>query len=434
MTTSIPPQELLRKPRARRSLPLFDRHLQHAGLEGARAEDARYRPLYVVWEITMACDQACRHCGSRSGHRRPDELTTAECLDLVAQMRELGVTEVTLIGGEAYLRDDFLEIARAITQRGMACSITTGGRGITRELAEAMFQAGLQTASVSLDGNADTHDRIRDLRGSFRSALAAIDQLRAAGLRVAVNTQVNRLTLEVLDELLDTLIARGVQRWHPIMTVPMGRAADEPELVLQPYELLDVFPRLAALKQRADAAGILFIPSNNVGYFGPYEHILRGNFKSGYGGSCGAGKTSMGIEADGSIKGCPGLPSDAYIGGNVREHRLREIWERGKPLRYTRDRTRDDLWGYCHDCYYAEECMGGCTWTSHVFFGRPGNNPYCHHRALELGRQGRRERVVQSISADGRPFDHGAFRIELEDCAPLETVQLASSGAPSVGE
>ena len=46
-------------------------------------------------------------------------------------MHALGVTEVTLIGGEAYLRPDFLEIAEAICACGMACSITTGGRGVT---------------------------------------------------------------------------------------------------------------------------------------------------------------------------------------------------------------------------------------------------------------------------------------------------------------
>jgi hypothetical protein len=63
--------------------------------------------------------------------------------------------------------------------------------------------------------------------------------------------------------------------------------------------------------------------------------------------------------------------------------------------------------------------MAGCTWTSHVFFGRPGNNPYCHHRALELARSGRRERLVHSVDAEGRPFDHGAFRIEVESCEPL---------------
>ena len=59
--------------------------------------------------------------------------------------------------------------------------------------------------------------------------------------------------------------------------------------------------------------------------------------------------------------------------------------------------------------------MSGCTWTSFVTFGKPGNNPYCHHRALEMQRAGKRERIVKVHEAPGQPFDHGVFRIEVED-------------------
>jgi hypothetical protein len=76
--------------------------------------------------------------------------------------------------------------------------------------------------------------------------------------------------------------------------------------------------------------------------------------------------------------------------------------------------------------------MGGCTWTSHVFFGRPGNNPYCHHRALELLRAGRRERLVQEKPAEGRPFDHGTFRIVEESCDPSAAPALLQ-GDPASG-
>jgi hypothetical protein len=46
-----------------------------------------------------------------------------------------------------------------------------------------------------------------------------------------------------------------------------------------------------------------------------------------------------------------------------------------------------------------------------VLLGRPGNNPYCHHRALELTREGKRERVVRAAPAPGEPFDYGRFEI-----------------------
>ncbi|NVB81718.1 MAG: heme biosynthesis protein, partial [Kofleriaceae bacterium] len=45
--------------------------------------------MLAVWEITLACDLACGHCGSRAGRARPDELSTAEALSLVDQLADL---------------------------------------------------------------------------------------------------------------------------------------------------------------------------------------------------------------------------------------------------------------------------------------------------------------------------------------------------------
>jgi radical SAM protein with 4Fe4S-binding SPASM domain len=392
-------------PPARRHLPLAPE---------ARDVD-EVRPIYAVWEITLRCDLACVHCGSRAGRARPDELTTAECLDLVDQMADLGVREVTLIGGEAYLRDDWLEIVRALRRRGLQASMTTGGRGLTTERIAAAAAAGLQSVSVSLDGLEETHDRLRGVRGSYQAALSALANLRAAGIPISVNTQVNRLSMSELPSILETVIAVGGRAWQVQLTAAMGRAADQPDLLPQPFDMLELFPVLAQLKRRCDEAGVRLWPGNNIGYFGPYESVLRGSMPRGHMASCGAGCTTLGIEADGAIKGCPSLQTDPWTGGNLRDASLRDIWERSAALRYTRDRTVDDLWGYCRTCYYAETCRAGCTWTAFSLFGRAGNNPLCHHRALELQRQGKRERLVPVAAAPGQPFDNGRFDILIEE-------------------
>jgi radical SAM protein with 4Fe4S-binding SPASM domain len=385
----------------------------------------RVRPIYAVWEITLRCDLGCQHCGSRAGHARSDELSSEECLDLVAQMAALGVKEVTLIGGEAYLRPDWLEIVAAVRRHGMDCTMTTGGRGITEERAAQAAAAGLMSVSVSLDGVGATHDRLRALTGSYAAAVRAMVHLRAAGIPVSVNSQINRWTWQELPQLLEVLIEQRAHAWQLALTVPMGRAADRPELLLQPYELLEVFPLLARLHPRAEAAGVRIFPGNNVGYFGPYEELLRQRMPGQHSSSCGAGRSTLGLEADGTVKGCPSLHTSDWGGGNVRTSSLRDVWERAAPLRYTRDRTPDDLWGYCRDCYYAAECMSGCTWMTHSLFGKPGNNPYCHHRALEMQRAGLRERVVLRERAPGAPFDHGVFELVSEPfdtaSAPLST-------------
>ncbi len=189
--------------------------------------DLAWRPIYAVWEITLQCDLACRHCGSRAGRARPDELTTEQALDLVRQMADLGVKEVTLIGGEAYLRDDWAQLVREIRERGMLCSITTGGRAFTPERAAAAKQAGVQAVSVSIDGVRETHDRVRALTGSFDAAMVSIRNLRDAGIpAMPRNTQINRLNIMEPEAVFDVLPsstarARGSRRDH---ATAMGRA------------------------------------------------------------------------------------------------------------------------------------------------------------------------------------------------------------------
>lgn len=394
-------------PPAKRTLALADE---------VRALDAAARPILAVWEITLACDLACGHCGSRAGRARPDELSTAEALDLVDQLAELGVIEVVLIGGESYLRADWLELIARIAERGMEPLLTTGGRGMTLERARAAKQAGLLSASVSLDGLEATHDRQRGVAGSFAAALRAIEHLREADVGISANTQINRLSMAELPDVLETIIARGAHSWQIQLTVPMGRAADHPDWILQPSDLLELFPMLGKLAARCQEADVLLWPGNNVGYFGPYETTLRGTLPRGHGVGCGAGVWGLGIEADGTIKGCPSMATATWGSGNIRDARLVDLWERSIPMRYNRDRTAEgSLWGFCRTCYYADVCKGGCTWTGEALLGKPGNNPLCHHRALEFARQGKRERLVQVEAAPGLPFDQGRFEIVVED-------------------
>jgi hypothetical protein len=77
--------------------------------------------------------------------------------------------------------------------------------------------------------------------------------------------------------------------------------------------------------------------------------------------------------------------------------------------------------------------MGGCSWTTHVLFGKTGNNPFCHHRALELMRDGRRERLVRVKAAEGTPFDYGRFEI-IEEPWPEDDLERFRAMAANASE
>jgi Y-X(10)_GDL-associated radical SAM protein len=385
-----------------------------------RREDdfRRYIPVHVVWEITLACDLKCLHCGSRAGQRRPRELTTAECLGVVEALARLGTREVSLIGGEAYLRSDWTEIIRAIRSYGMYCAIQSGGRNLTPQRLGEAVKAGLNGLGVSLDGLAPLHDRVRNVSSSFAKALDTLRRAREAGLHTSVNTQIGAETMTDLPELMDTIIDVGAKHWQVQLTVAMGNAVDNDELLLQPHRLKELMPLLARLYREGIDRGLLMTLGNNIGYFGPYEHLWRGfGDERIHWTGCSAGQTSLALEADGTVKGCPSLATVGFAGGNVRDLSLQEIWRTSEAIHFGRLRSVDDLWGFCSTCYYADVCRAGCTWTSHSLLGKPGNNPYCHYRVLELEKRGLRERVVKIRDAAKASFAVGKFNLITERIA-----------------
>ncbi len=403
-----------------------------------RTEDdiRRNVPVHVVWEITLACDLKCQHCGSRAGARRERELTTTEAMEVVAALARLGAREVTLIGGEAYLRKDWVDIVRAIRSQGMRCTVQTGGRNLNEARLSAAVEAGLQGIGVSIDGLEPLHDELRGVSGSFVKALDAVRLARAHGIGVGVNTQVGARTMADLPALLDTIGPAGATHWQIQLTVAMGNAVDHDALLLQPYQVGELMPLLARLYREGLDRGVVMAVGNNIGFFGPYEHELRGlGDDTVHWTGCAAGQNVLGIEADGTIKGCPSLRTVGYAGGNVRDARLEDIWNGAEEIHFGRLRSVDDLWGFCRSCYYADVCRGGCTWTADSLFGRPGNNPYCHHRVLELEGRGLRERIVKTRDAPDKPFAIGEFELIVEmlpgrtDVAIPAAAQAAGGGA-----
>jgi radical SAM protein with 4Fe4S-binding SPASM domain len=332
----------------------------------------------------------------------------------------MGVGEVALIGGEAYMRNDFILVIREIRKAGMMATMVTGGYGMTKDRAAAAVEAGIVSVSVSIDGLQESHDRVRNTPDSWDRAFRALQYLREAGSRVTVNSQINVWTRHELMDLLELIAAEGVHAWQIQITVPHGNAADHPEILLQPHMMLELFETIDKVLDRAADLGVKIYPGNSLGYFGPYEYKLRRHqmAKTGHYPGCQAGTSAIGIESNGLIKGCPSLGGETNIGGNWRDQGLEFLWSSTPQLTSIRQRTVDDLWGYCRECYYADICMGGCTAVSEPVLGRPGNNPFCHHRALEMDRQGLRERIEFVRKAPDIAFGTALFRVVREHKDP----------------
>ncbi len=361
-----------------------------------------YRPRTCVWELTLACDLRCGHCGSRAGKPRSAELSTGESLDVVAELVELGCERVTLSGGEPTLRPGWDAIGRAFAVRSVQVNMVTNGAYRSEQAACAVAgrarDAGLCNVGVSIDGPEAVHDRQRG-PGTFARALRAVEAFRRVGLPVGFTTTVDRRNLGRLEEVRQLAIDVGASLLRLQLAKPMGSMCEQRDAALRPEDLLELVPRLAGMKRRGEIA---IAVGDSIGYFGAPEEVLRGADRGGrrerwHG--CQAGMQAIGLEADGGVKGCLSLQAkwgerDPFLEGNVRERRLVDIWTDPAAFAYNRRFSPDSLTGGCASCRHARICRGGARCVSSAFLGSMTEDPYCYHRVSERLVQPRRRKVA----------------------------------------
>jgi MoaA/NifB/PqqE/SkfB family radical SAM enzyme len=340
-----------------------------------------FRPRVAVWEITRACNLSCGHCGTGAGAPREGELTREEALDVVHQLAALGNQVLTLSGGEPTIRPDWPDLAAAAAAAGINVNMVTNGQSAEPEqLAQEVCRAGLCNVGVSLDGLEATHDQLRR-PGAFRRACTTVMTLAEAGIWVDVMVTVNRLNLKELPELYALVDRLGAQGLRCQLGKPMGNQTDRKDLTLQRKEMLQLLPLLNGL---ACSPGPVVRLGDSVGHFSPFERHFRGDLGQQYRWQgCGAGRSAIGIQADGSIKGCLSLQprageADRFIEGNVRDLPLAELWHRPGAFAQHRDWNEEMLQGPCASCGHRLRCRGGASCAAHAWTGKLGNNPMCY--------------------------------------------------------
>lgn len=338
------------------------------------ASDA-YVPEACVWEITLACNMRCRHCGSRAGQARRHELSLDECLDVARQLRDLGCQRVTFIGGEVFLFKHWDVVAHWLSSCGILVNIITNGTLLGERQLEQIQRAGLANVGVSIDGLADTHDHIRNVPGAFATAMDGLSRLRELAIPTAAVTTLMAVNMDELDDLHAELAARGVGLWQLQIATAMGNMQDAADLLLDPDRVPDVI-RFIVDKRREGR--IWVYPGDDIGYFNEHEPGLRSvpGFESQWSG-CQAGLRVVGIDSVGNVKGCESLCSETFIEGNLRQESLADIWYKEGNFAYNRQFDVSMLAGHCAGCDKGSVCRGGCRGACAFTSGHPFDNPYC---------------------------------------------------------
>ncbi len=346
----------------------------------ALVEHYPFIPETCTWELTLQCNLNCGHCGSHAGAPRPGEMDAATAKRVASELAALGCKRLTLSGGEPSLSSYWTDVARVATDGGIKVNMITNGLKADRDFIRKAKDAGLVNFGVSLDGLEAQHDSIRGRVGMFRRVMTFLDDCAAERMPIGVITTVGKNNMLSLEALHDIVAPRAFV-WQIQLAEAMGNQRLQTHPQIDPTDLLHIIPALARLirKGRIDIR-----TADNIGYFGPFESVLRKSRKSSIPCwvGCYAGCRHLGIQADGTVKGCLSMQAVEGGEGSLTRTPLAEIWNRPGAFAYNRDFRVDNLSGFCRACEHMEICRGGCHSMRACEGGT--DNPFCYHRVATL--------------------------------------------------
>ena len=319
----------------------------------------------AVWEFTLACNLRCSHCGSSAGQARSNELDTKECYRLCEELASLNCRDVSLMGGEPFLRRDCFSVARCVKQLGMNLSFVSNGT-VLEEYLDEIERVEPKVVGISLDGMKENHERIRG-KDTWDKAVHAVEALRNRGIQTTVITTVSKVNFKDLPKMKDLLLKKGVN-WQIQTAMPFGNFQKEFTLSKEEYYATALFIAKERIRNKFED-----LPVVGAHCYGYYSRVLPGCRWNG----CQAGMSSIGITSDGNIVGCLSMGNNRFIEGNVRERSIIDMWNDSDTFGYNRKKELMMPGSNCSGCRHEPECKGGCNSVSYSLTGQFHNNPYC---------------------------------------------------------
>lgn len=304
----------------------------------------------LFWECTLRCNMACRHCGSDcKAVSNVPEMPFEDFLPVLQDIRQHQPdyrTYVFTVGGEPLVRKDIVDCGRRISELGFIWGMVSNGKLIDGPMMKELAKAGLRSLAVDVDGLRSSHNWLRNDEHSFDAVYNAIGHIKSTPrLAWDIITCVSPRNINELKEIKRMLIDAGVKQWRCFTIVPMGRAKDNPELILT----ADQYRHLMDFIVKTRAEGKIRLSYACEGYIGEYEGLAR---RSHF--LCSAGLTTASVLSDGDVSGCLSIRSQ-YHQGNIYRDSFWDIWDK----RF--EKYRDHSWmktGECASCELFKYCEG----------------------------------------------------------------------------
>ncbi len=366
-------------PLARHAWARYRRHRYEGRIQRfleERTGRADRLPFGAVYEATMRCNLHCEFCYVGDLLNLEGEWRQELPLDALASAFPAhDGFQISLTGGEIFMRKDIMSVLDLFRQKGYACGyLTTNGTIITEERADALAELAakgfLKHISVSIDGPRELHDVARGLKGTFERTCAGLRRLQAAAkrkgapLRVSINTTVAHESLEALDRMVDVAEELGVDAIglnHLMFSTPdevaetvrLVGAADASAIATfvtsdPGLDIAHVHEKVASLQRKCRERNVLFD-------FRPKVHapLIPSYYTPGtpLEGRCLYPFLHARVSFSGKVYFCPFIRVEV---GDLTKSSLEEIWNGERYVELRRRLLENGIFPVCRRCCKVE--------------------------------------------------------------------------------
>lgn len=300
--------------------------------EGKSRPKRTWFPGRAMFEVTKRCVQRCVHCYIEDFSGK-GELDTEEAKSVLRQLFELNCLEVTFTGGEVFMRKDFMELLHYARELHFSIVIYTEANLVNEEIADQLKAISPWRVEVTLLGpDAELHDRLTQVKGSFERSLTGIRLMLERGINVTGKTILMKDNIESYPRIRALFEELGINHIADPLVTP--KSCGDCSVVDRRIEREEM---KTLLGDGSIAPGTIMLGTSM------YSDAMN---QSRDMPMCKAGLSFVHIDADGSVLPCVALPVSA---GNIRQQPLREIWENAELFQKLRRTTMKDL-DTCAEC------------------------------------------------------------------------------------
>ena len=351
----------------------------------------------VIWNLTRRCNLRCRHCYTTSADVAfPGELTHAQAMAVLEDLKGFGIPALILSGGEPLSRFDFFELAaRARELDFRHLSLSTNGTRVAAEI-DRIAGLGFDYVGISLDGIGEMNDWFRGVEGAFDEALAGVRACKAKGVKVGLRFTLTADNAAMLPAMLDLCEAEGVDKFYLSHLVYAGRGdknRGEDAAHLRTREAMDLLIARAWAAVAAgrpleivtgnnDADAVDFLRWAERGFNAAKVAHLRAHLEAWGGNSSGLGVAN--IDPQGQVH--PDTYWSDYTVGSVKTTPFSTLWTGSDAMLATLRQRPRPLKGRCGACASQAVCGGNTRIRALQVTGDPwAEDPACYLTNAEIG-------------------------------------------------